>query len=79
MHTFIPTEMSPEEIEAAVGVKEPIATGDLSQPLKLFGEDAILDWPGALPVVINDRDAYMARTVAAAATGVFDHMIFLPM
>lgn len=65
-----PTGMSAEEIEAAVAVREPIASGDLSQPLKLFGEDAILDWPGAMDVVIRDRDTYMARTLAAAATGV---------
>jgi len=62
-------DLSAEEIEAAVAVREPIASGDLSQPLKLFGEDAILDWPGALDVVIRERDAYMARTVAAAASG----------
>ncbi|KAF5826088.1 hypothetical protein DUNSADRAFT_4909 [Dunaliella salina] len=62
-------DLSAEEIEAAVAVREPIASGDLSQPLKLFGEDAILDWPGALDVVIRERDAYMARTMAAAASG----------
>ena len=50
-------------------MNEPISSGDLSQPLKLFGEDAILDWPGAMDVVIRERDAYMARTLAAAATG----------
>ena len=73
LHTspFLPNaEMSAEEIEAAVAVREPIASGDLSQPLKLFGEDAILDWPGAMDVVIRDRDSYMARTLAAAALGV---------
>eukprot|EP00967_Tisochrysis_lutea_P051422 scaffold63498_cov18-Tisochrysis_lutea.AAC.1 len=64
-------DLSAEEIEAAVAVREPIASGDLSQPLKLFGEDAILDWPGALDVVIRERDAYMARTVAAAASDPF--------
>ena len=40
-----------------------------SQLVKLWGEDALLDWPGALEPVIYDRDAHMARTVYAAAQG----------
>lgn len=42
--------MSAEQIEAAVAVKQPLDKGDLSQPLKLFGEDAILDWPVGVSV-----------------------------
>lgn len=37
--------------------------------VKLWGEDALLSWPGAMEPVINQRDAYMARSVAAAAGG----------
>jgi len=65
--------MTAEEIEAAVAVPGPIDAGDLSQPLKLFGEDAIMDWPGAMEVIIRDRDAYMARALAAAAAGALQH------
>ncbi len=61
--------MTPEQIEDAVAVKRSIASGDLQQPLKLFGEDALLDWPGALGPIIRDRDTYMAKALAAAAQG----------
>ena len=40
-----------------------------SQLVKLWGEDALLDWPGALDPVIHERDAHMARTISAAAQG----------
>lgn len=62
-------DMSAAEIEDAVAVKEPIDQGDLSKPLKLFGEDALLDWPGAFPALIPERDAFMAKALAAVATG----------
>lgn len=39
------------------------------QMVKLWGEDALLDWPGALHPVIHERDAYMAQTILAAAKG----------
>lgn len=61
-------DMSPEQIEDAVAVKQPIDQGDLSQPLKLYGEDALLDWPGAMDAIICQRDAFMAKALAAAAT-----------
>jgi hypothetical protein len=62
--------MSAEEVEDAVAIKSPVAgTGDLSQPLKLFGEDALLDWPGAMEPIIRDRDTFMAKALAGAATG----------
>lgn len=37
--------------------------------VKLWGEDALLKWPGAMQPVIHARDAYMARSIAAAAAG----------
>lgn len=37
--------------------------------MKLWGEDALLGWAGALGPVIEERDAYMARAIMAAATG----------
>ena len=37
--------------------------------LRLPGEDAIISWPNAKSTVIDQRDAYMARTLWAAATG----------
>lgn len=40
-----------------------------SRLVKLWGEDALLDWPGALDPVIHERDAHMARTIYAAAQG----------
>jgi hypothetical protein len=32
-----------------------------------WGEGALLKWPGAVAALIEERDAYMARVVAAAA------------
>ena len=62
------SRMSADEIEAAVVVSEPIQE-NLDTPMKLFGEDALLDWPGASESVIAERDAYLARAIAAAALG----------
>ena len=39
------------------------------QMTKLNGEDAIVGWPNAKETIIDQRDAYMARTLYAAATG----------
>ena len=61
--------MTAAEIEDAVAIKEPIASGDLSQPLKLFGEDALLDWPGAMGAILRDRDTFMAKALVGVATG----------
>ena len=55
-------------VEAAVALKGPIAA-DLDTPLVFWGEDALLRWPGAWRPLIEERDAYMARVAAAAATG----------
>ncbi|KAG2492108.1 hypothetical protein HYH03_009599 [Edaphochlamys debaryana] len=61
--------MTAEQIEDAVAIKEAIDQGDMSKPLKLYGEDALLDWPGAFPALIEERDEFMARALAAVATG----------
>ena len=42
---------------------------DLARPVEIWGEDALLQWPGARQPLIAERDAYMARTIWAAATG----------
>ena len=42
---------------------------DLQQPEELWGEDALLQWPGARRPLIQERDSYMARTIWAAASG----------
>jgi hypothetical protein len=42
----------------------------LEEPVEIWGEDALLQWPNARQPVIYERDAYMARTIWAAATGV---------
>ena len=37
--------------------------------MELWGEDALLQWPGARRALIQERDAYMACTIWAAASG----------
>ena len=37
--------------------------------MELWGEDALLQWPGARRALIQERDAYMAHTIWAAASG----------
>ncbi len=58
---------SVDQIEEAVRVKVPIQS-DIDSTLKLFGEDALLGWPGAMDPVINQRDQYMARNLFMTAT-----------
>uniref|UniRef100_A0A383WD58 Uncharacterized protein n=1 Tax=Tetradesmus obliquus TaxID=3088 RepID=A0A383WD58_TETOB len=62
------SRLSGEEVEAAVAIKEPLQER-LDQPFFVWGEDALLKWPGAVTPLIEERDAYMARVVAAAAQG----------
>jgi pheromone shutdown protein TraB len=62
------SRMTADEIEAAVRVPEPIES-NLDKRMKLWGEDALLDWPGAEESIIRERDDYMARTLAATAVG----------
>lgn len=59
-------DMTPEQIEEAVRVKQPLGAQTSG---KLFGEDALLDWPGATKALLEERDEFMARAAAAAATG----------
>lgn len=42
---------------------------DSHKTVKLWGEDALLDWPGAMNPVIHERDAHMAQAIWAAASG----------
>lgn len=37
--------------------------------VKLWGEDALLDWPGALEPIIEERDMVMANVLRACASG----------
>lgn len=51
------SKLSGEEVEAAVRPQEPMQNEDGSGIVKLFGEDALLDWPnamgpGAIPPII---------------------------
>jgi pheromone shutdown protein TraB len=68
LETWRFSRMTADEIEAAVEVPEPIQQ-NLDQRMKLWGEDALLDWPGAQQSIIQERDDYMTRSLAAAATG----------
>ena len=38
--------------------------------VKLWGEDALLAWPGAMEPIINERDTVMANALRASASGV---------
>jgi hypothetical protein len=44
---------------------------NMDAPVEIWGEDALLQWPGARQPIITERDAYMARTIWSAATGAF--------
>jgi pheromone shutdown protein TraB len=61
------SRLSAAEIEAAARPAE--ALGAPGGQVALWGEDALLKWPGALAPVIAERDAFMARALAAAARG----------
>lgn len=56
------SKLSPQRIEEAVRVKEPLQRkGDLNKdPFYLWGEDALIRWPGAESPIIKERDVYMA-------------------
>eukprot|EP00879_Flechtneria_rotunda_P017203 GHRR01018021.1.p1 GENE.GHRR01018021.1~~GHRR01018021.1.p1 ORF type:complete len:276 (+),score=149.45 GHRR01018021.1:153-980(+) len=62
------SRLSGEEVEKIVEIKDPLQ-GNLDRPLFVWGEDALLKWPGALQPLIEERDQFMARVLAAAATG----------
>ena len=64
--------MSAEEIEEAVRQKTPLeqaiaSSQEGSNPGKIFGEDALLDWPGAGSALLSERDDFMARATAGVA------------
>jgi len=61
-------QLDGDGVEAAVALTEPIQT-NIDTPLRVWGEDALLRWPGAQQHLIEERDTYMARVVAAAAVG----------
>ena len=55
-------------VENAVKLKEPMGKGTREEYInaprvKLWGEDALLDWPGAEGPIIRERDEFMARTI----------------
>lgn len=56
------SEMSAKEIENAVRVNEPLQSNTTST-FYLWGEDALIRWPGAEEPVIGERDEYMARSI----------------
>ena len=41
----------------------------MEKPFYVWGEDALLSWPGAESALIRERDAFMARVLAAVAAG----------
>lgn len=55
--------------DATCSVSMSVVQERLDQPFFVWGEDALLKWPGAVTPLIEERDAYMARVVAAAAQG----------
>lgn len=59
---------SAREIEDIVEMKTPLAS-DPDTRVQVWGEDALLHWPGAQTSVIHERDRYMAHVIKAAATG----------
>jgi hypothetical protein len=47
----------------------PVLQANLDKPFYVWGEDALLSWPGAEAALITERDTFMARVLAATATG----------
>jgi pheromone shutdown protein TraB len=62
------SKMSGEQIEEAVSIKEPLQSSTTSEIVALYGEDALIKWPGAMNSIISERDEYMAAVLAAIAT-----------
>ncbi|KAK9825968.1 hypothetical protein WJX74_002300 [Apatococcus lobatus] len=62
------SNLDADEIEEKVAVQQPLQ--DSSEGIvKLWGEDALLDWPGALEPIIEERDMFMANVLRACASG----------
>lgn len=62
------SRLSAQDIEDTVDLPEPVQQ-NMGQLLKIKGEDALLDWPGASESILAERDLYMAKALAAAAQG----------
>ena len=63
------SELSAKDIEKAVRVDEDLQVaggpGSSATPYYLWGEDALIRWPGAETPVIKERDEYMAYAIYA--------------
>lgn len=63
------SELSAKGIEKAVRVEEDLQVaggpGSVAPPYYLWGEDALIRWPGAETPVIKERDEYMAYAIYA--------------
>jgi hypothetical protein len=60
------SEMTPTDIEKAVRVNQPLQQQvPDGRPFYLWGEDALIRWPGAETPVINERDKYMTYAIYA--------------
>lgn len=60
------SKLPADKIERDVAPTEPLST---TSRTRFGGEDAIMGWPGAKKAVVDERDAYMAASIFAAATG----------
>jgi hypothetical protein len=60
------SKLSAERIEGEVAPGEPLST---TTRTRFGGEDALMSWPGAHRAVVEERDAFMAASIFAAAKG----------
>ena len=60
------SRLSADRIEEDVAPPEPLA---VTTKTRFGGEDALVGWPGAHRAVVEERDAFMAASVFAAARG----------
>ncbi len=58
-----------QEVHHVHASQQHLNTQSSTAPLKLTGEDALLEWPGAMEPLIHQRDALMAYVVKQAAQG----------
>ena len=59
------SELSAKGIEKAVRINEPLQGQNQDSPFYVWGEDALVRWPGAETPVIKERDEYMAFAIFA--------------
>jgi hypothetical protein len=73
LHGKGPSALSPYPLPAHPALPAnnptPPSQANLDQRLLFPGEDALLRWPGAMVPLLDERDAFMARVIAAAAQG----------